>query len=104
MLDDRRVRRSEADDGERDTTAFEAIQDPVFSRHGREDQELDKAPADTIECEHRSNASRSKAETAAKFEGQRGVVGCGVLAGVVHEDWEELVVSRGVEGEECICN
>ena len=88
MLDERRVRRGEADDGERDTTAFEAIQDPVFSRHWREDQELDEAPADTIECEQRSNASRSKAETAAKFEWQRAVVGCGVLTGVVHEDWK----------------
>jgi len=97
-LDERGVRGGEADEGEADGAAFEAVQHPELPRYGREDQELDEAADDAVHREHRPNLAAAETEAPAEFEGEVRVIWVRDLGRVVQEDGEELVVGSGMQG------
>ena len=71
---------------------------------GREGNELDYHAADTVEREEKADTLRVDAEATGEFEGEVDIAVLGAiwLAGVVHENWEELIEGYRVEGEEAV--
>lgn len=101
-LDQGCVRSNEADERKCNSAALEAVQDAEATRGGREDEELDKAPHETVSGEEDTDAGMVDAESAGELEGELGVGVVGLFL-CVHEDWEELVVGYRMQGEDGVC-
>jgi hypothetical protein len=91
-LDQRCVWGREADKRERQSAAFEAVQDPEFASRWGKDQELDNTAHYSIHSEHGTDPATLETKAAAELEGKMRVVFIGDLRWVVEEDGEKLVV------------
>ena len=81
----------------------EAIENPVAPGQRWKDGELDEHPEETVDGENKADARGGEAKAGGESQREsKGIRWLRGVDGVVHKDWQELVVGDAVHGEQGI--